>query len=80
MQIERGMKDGDEILFEREAEQVPDMIQGDLVFTIKQKQHNRFKRVNDNLFVDLSVTLEEALLGFTKRINHLDGHLVEISS
>jgi DnaJ-class molecular chaperone len=74
------MKDGDEVLFEREAEQIPDMIQGDLIFTVKQKPHNRFKRVNDNLFVDLSVTLEEALLGFSKRVQHLDGHLVEVSS
>jgi hypothetical protein len=31
------MKDGDEVLFEREAEQIPDMIQGDLIFTVKQK-------------------------------------------
>ena len=51
-----------------------------MIFTLKQKQHNKFKRVGDNLFVDLSVTLEEALLGFKKRINHLDNHLVEISS
>jgi len=26
------------------------------------------------------VSLEEALLGFAKRIPHLDGHLVEVSS
>ena len=36
--------------------------------------------MGDNLFVDLSITLEEALLGYKKRINHLDNHLVEISS
>lgn len=53
VQVERGMKDSDEIVFEREAEQVPDMIQGDLIFTIKQQPHSRFKRVNDNLYVDL---------------------------
>jgi hypothetical protein len=29
------MKDGDEIVFEREAEQIPDMIPGDLIFTVK---------------------------------------------
>ena len=32
------------------------------------------------MFVDLSVSLEEALLGFAKRVQHLDGHLVEIAS
>jgi DnaJ-class molecular chaperone len=56
------------------------MIPGDLIFTVKQKPHQKFKRVNDNLFVDLSVSLEEALLGYSKRVQHLDGHLVEIAS
>lgn len=56
------------------------MIPGDVIFTIKQQPHNRFKRVGDNLYQDLTISLEEALLGFKKRINHLDGHLVEISS
>lgn len=80
VQVERGMKDSDEIVFEREAEQVPDMIQGDLIFTVKQMPHSRFKRVNDNLYVDVQVSLEEALLGFAKRVTHLDNHLVEVSS
>ncbi len=35
VEIEKGMKDGDELVFEREAEQVPGKIQGDLIFTIK---------------------------------------------
>ena len=26
IQVEKGMKDGDEIVYEREAEQIPDMI------------------------------------------------------
>ena len=56
------------------------MIPGDVIFTVKQASHNKFKRVGDNLYHDLKITLEEALLGFTKRINHLDNHLVEIRS
>jgi len=32
--VERGMKNGDTILFERQGEQVPDMLQGDVVFQI----------------------------------------------
>jgi DnaJ-class molecular chaperone len=80
VEIEKGMKDGDEIVFEREAEQVPDMIQGDLIFTIRQRPNQKFKRVGDNLYVEMQVSLEEALLGFKKRISHLDNHLVEVSS
>ena len=40
------------------------MERGDLIFTIKQRPHNRFKRVGDNLFIEVDLTLEESLLGF----------------
>ena len=33
--VEKGMRDGDEIVFEREAEQIPDMIPGDVIFNVK---------------------------------------------
>lgn len=78
--VERGMADGDEIVFEREAEQIPDMVPGDVIFTVKQQPHPKFKRVGDNLYTDVNIRLEEALLGFTKRIGHLDGHIVEVNS
>lgn len=38
--IERGMSNGDTILLQREGEQVPDLIRGDLIFTVKQKKHH----------------------------------------
>ena len=33
--IEEGMATGDTIVMEREGEQVPDMVRGDLIFTVK---------------------------------------------
>lgn len=80
LEIEAGMKNGDTIVFERQGEQVPDMIQGDIVFTIKQNTHPTFKRVGDNLYLNLDISLQEALLGFTKQIRHLDGHFVKVTS
>ena len=68
------MAGGDTILMEKEGEQVPDMAKGDLVFTIKQKSHSKFKRVGNNLYMDLQITLKESLLGFNKTIKHLDNH------
>lgn len=32
------------------------------------------------MYMDCEITLEEALLGFKKRYNHLDGHIFEVSS
>ena len=74
------MATGDTIIFEREAEQVPDLAKGDLIFTIKQRPHNTFKRVGNNLYITLQITLEESLLGFKKTIKHLDGRRVDIKS
>lgn len=56
------------------------MIQGDVVFQIQQSPHNVFKRVGNNLYINVDISLEEALLGFKKTITHLDGHIVDIHS
>ena len=56
------------------------MIQGDVIFVIKQTAHAVFRRVGDNLYMNLDISLEEALLGFSKTIKHMDGHDVEIKS
>lgn len=55
--VEKGMADGDTVLFEREGEQVPDLARGDLIFTIRQHPHGTFKRVGNNLFMDLEISL-----------------------
>ena len=67
------MGNGDTIVMEREGEQVPDMVRGDLIFTVKQLKHHSFKRVGNNLYSDLEISLKESLLGFSKSIRHLDG-------
>lgn len=78
--VEKGMSDADTILFEKQGEQVPDQARGDLVFSIRQRPHNRFKRVGNNLFMDLTISLEESLLGFRRTITHLDNHQFEVKS
>ena len=78
--VEKGMNNNAEIKFERMSEQKPGMIPGDVIMVIKQKPHSRFRREGNDLFMDLVVTLKEALVGFDKTIQHLDGHDVEINS
>jgi len=53
---------------------------GDVIFTLKTKPHSVFSRVGDTLFTSLSIELEDALLGFRKRIKHLDDHYTEVES
>jgi DnaJ-related protein SCJ1 len=68
------MKNNEQIVFERQGEQRADMVQGDIIFVISQSPHSLFKRVDNNLFMTLDISLEEALLGFSRTITHLDGH------
>jgi DnaJ-related protein SCJ1 len=71
--VEKGMQDHQTIVFERESEQHPDMIPGDLIVTIKQNPHKFFtsRREND-LYATFGLNLKEALLGYSKKIVHLD--------
>ena len=81
LEIERGMENGQNIVFRGEAEQSPDTLPGDLIVTLKQKRHNFFKkRVNNDLYIDMDLTLKEALYGYNKKIKHLDGREFYIES
>ena len=74
------MKNGDTVVFERQGEQKVDQIQGDITFVVQQSTHPVFRRVGDNLYMNLDISLQESLLGFTKTITHLDGHTVTVQS
>ena len=56
--VEKGMAHGDKIVFEREGEQQPDVIPGDVVFVIKQQKNDKFERKGSNLHTSLSITLQ----------------------
>lgn len=76
--VERGMQDGQEIRFERASEQSPDTIPGDVIMRLRQQPHSRFTRKGNDLHMEHTITLREALLGFSFNINHLDGRRVKI--
>jgi len=77
--VERGMPNGHNIVFDQEADENPDVIPGDVIFKIKTIPHKRFTREGDHLHLKMNITLLEALVGFTKNIKHLDGHEVKVS-
>lgn len=77
--IERGMRDGHEISFARASEQAPDTIPGDVIVTLRTVPHQRFKRQGNDLHMEQTITLREALLGFSSSFAHLDGHRVHVS-
>merc|ERR1719473_1123451 len=78
--IEKGMRDGDVLTFPRMSEQRPGMIPGDVVIKLEMEKNKRFERRGDDLHMKTSITLREALLGFTQTVRHMDGHTVEITA
>ncbi|CAM6051595.1 unnamed protein product [Sphagnum compactum] len=71
--VEKGMQHGQKITFQGEADEAPDTETGDIVFVLQLKDHPKFKRKGDDLFVQHTLTLTEALCGFQFPLTHLDG-------
>ncbi|THG14990.1 hypothetical protein TEA_002758 [Camellia sinensis var. sinensis] len=67
--VEKGMQHAQKISFRGEADEAPDTIPGDIVFVLHQKEHPKFKRKFDDLYVEHSLSLTEALCGQSKAIN-----------
>lgn len=76
--VEKGMPDGEEIVFKYDSEQKPGQIPGDVVLKLKQQPHPLFKRSRDNLAIKMTIPLRAALLGFETSFKHLDGHTVRL--
>lgn len=79
IEIEAGMVDGQETKFVAEGEPHVDGEPGDLILKIKTQTHNKFERRGDDLFTNMTISLQDALVGFSTEIEHLDGHKVTVS-
>lgn len=77
--IPRGSMQGERIVLEGEADQYPDQIPGDIVFTLTEEPHDVFSRLGNDLSAELKVTLAESLTGFSRVVlKHLDGRGISI--
>jgi len=80
LDVVKGMANNEKVIFERAGEQVPDMLQGDIVMVVKQEPHSVYKRVQDNLYMNINISLKEALFGYSGQFTHLDGHKYDVAS
>lgn len=78
VEIEPGMKDGQEVKFVAEGEPHIDGDPGDLVLKVKTQPHRVFERKGDDLYTNVTVSLADALTGFSFVIEHLDGRKLTI--
>lgn len=78
--IEPGMATGYELLVRNVGSNAYAGGGRDIIFRINELKHNRFTRNSNDLLVDVNITLQEALFGFYRSLNHLDGHEVWFKS
>lgn len=78
--VEKGMKDGDVVVFKGESEQTLETFPGDVYLTLHQSPHGLFKRKGNHLYSEISISLEEAILGFSKQVKQLDGREIDIET
>lgn len=79
--VEPGHRHGSKVLFRGEAgSDSPDVLPGDLIFILEQKEHNTFKRIGTDLFFEKTVSLVEALCGAHFHLPHLDDRILEVAS
>ncbi len=78
--VEKGMKNGHKIRFAGDADEIPGTIPGDVIITVQEKEHEVFKRKGADLVRTVELTLTEALCGFCKTFEHLDGRTIRIDS
>jgi len=76
----KGAPDGHKVKFSEKADEIPDGDAGDVVFVLQEQPHPDFKRKGDDLYIERSISLSEALCGFAMELTHLDGRKLLIKS
>jgi len=78
IEIEKGMEHGHEIAYFGEGEPMVDGEPGDLRVVLRLQPHQVFERRGADLYTNLTISLEDAMTGFSTSVKHLDGHSVQI--
>ena len=75
--VKPGWKEGTKVTFPEEGDQSPGRIPADIVFIVKQKQHDKFERIGNDLCYTLNVPLRDALCGANLQIPLIDGQTIQ---
>lgn len=78
--IDKGMRDGQKIVFHGEGDQEPGIEPGDIIIVLDQREHPCFTRKGEDLVMPMELQLVEALCGFKKPVKTLDNRTLLITS
>lgn len=78
--VKPGWKAGTKITFPREGDQIPGKVPADIVFIIRDKPHNTFKRESSDLKYTAKISLKEALCATGQlKVPTLTGEVIPIN-
>lgn len=77
--VDKGMKHLQKMVF-REGHQLPDTDKGNVIVILVQQRHDVFERAGNDLKMKQTITLTEALCGFTFLVKHMDGRVLSVTS
>ena len=78
IEIKPGWKKGTKITFPEKGNEQLNVLPADLVFILDEKPHSTFTRDGNDLVVTQTISLVEALTGYTVRLTTLDGRSLTI--
>jgi DnaJ-class molecular chaperone len=80
--VEKGMKNGQKLVYHGEAHQDPNFSPGDVVVLLRENDlsDNKFSRDGLDLIYKKTLSLRQSLTGFQFSLTHLDGRIINISS
>ena len=73
-----GWKAGTKLTYHGKGDKLQGRPPQDIQIVIKEKPHKRFRREGDNLHMDLQVDLVDALCGFERAIQSIDGQAMQV--
>jgi len=79
LDVPRGAPEGHEVVFEGEGDESPDWEPGDVVLRVRSRaEQGSWRRKESSLYWKETIGIDEALLGFSHNLTHLDGHVVQL--
>lgn len=78
--VDKGMKDGQKIVFHGEGDQEPGLEPGDIIIVLDQQEHAVFTRRGEDLLMSMELQLVESLCGFKRPVQTLDGRTLLVTS
>lgn len=79
VEIPRGMKDGETIVFENGGDEHPEYEGGHLIFLVNVSREPGWVRINDDIVAKVKVDLFHALVGGEVFFKHLDGRVLQVT-